>query len=101
MLLKSLYQAFVGVVSLLAALSPGLGHLAANDIADQQSQLLLSGSVCRVRNTLDFLDVSPESNPSTFLRKTNTGTNLVQNIVGNYQARPPVIDDYLVDLFSY
>ncbi|CAM9646416.1 unnamed protein product, partial [Ascophyllum nodosum] len=47
-------QAPVGITALLATLSPCIGQ-SVNELADLQTQPLLSGSVCRVRDTLDFL----------------------------------------------
>ena len=49
------YQSFVGLTALLAAFPPCLGT---EEPPFQQTQPLLSGSVCRVRDSLDFLDVS-------------------------------------------
>lgn len=46
------FQAFVGISALLAALPATLAD------SDDQQMPLLSGSVCRVRDSLDFLDVS-------------------------------------------
>ncbi|CAN0418201.1 unnamed protein product, partial [Ascophyllum nodosum] len=45
----------IGITAVLATLSPCLCQLSANELADQQTHPLLSGSVCRARNTLDFL----------------------------------------------
>ncbi len=50
-------QAFVGITALLAVFPPCLG---ATEISKehQPKHDLLSGSVCRVRDSLDFLSVS-------------------------------------------
>ena len=51
---SQIYQASVGIAALLAAFPPCLGS---SD--DHKPQIpLTSGSVCRVRDSLDFLDVS-------------------------------------------
>lgn len=51
-----LLQTFVGLTALLAAFPPCLGT---GDYKEPEvTQPLLSGSVCRVRDSLDFLDVS-------------------------------------------
>ncbi|CAN0170269.1 unnamed protein product, partial [Laminaria digitata] len=47
-------QTFVGLTALLAAFPPCLGTGHVND--DQPTHALLSGSVCKVRDSLDFLD---------------------------------------------
>lgn len=49
-------QAFVGVTALLASFPPCLGQRDGNE--DQMKMPLLTGSVCRVRDSHDFLDVS-------------------------------------------
>lgn len=49
-----LSQTFVGLTALLAAFPPCLGY----QEPPEPTQPLLSGSVCRVRDSLDFLDVS-------------------------------------------
>ena len=49
-------QAFVGVTALLAAFPPCMGVGEGNE--NQESHPLLTGSVCRVRDSHDFLDVS-------------------------------------------
>ena len=53
---KLLSQTFVGLTALLAAFPPCLGTGDPKEL--QPTHPLLSGSVCRVRDTLDFLDVS-------------------------------------------
>ncbi|CAN0452578.1 unnamed protein product, partial [Scytosiphon promiscuus] len=47
-------QSFVGFTALLAAFPPCLGTGDLNEV--QATQPLLSGSVCRVRDSHDFLD---------------------------------------------
>ncbi|CAN0502315.1 unnamed protein product, partial [Laminaria digitata] len=49
-------QTFVGLTALLAAFPPCLGTGDSKEF--QPPQPLLSGSVCPVRDSLDFLDVS-------------------------------------------
>ena len=51
-----LWQTFVGLTALLAAFPPCLGTGLPSD--DQPTQPVLSGSVCSVRDSIDFLDVS-------------------------------------------
>ena len=51
-----LWQTFVGLTALLAAFPPCLGTGLPSD--DQPTQPVLSGSVCSVRDSVDFLDVS-------------------------------------------
>ena len=54
--LELLWQTFVGLTALLAAFPPclGTGHLS----DEQPTHPPLSANVCRVRDSLDFLDVS-------------------------------------------
>ena len=47
----------MGITALLVAFPPCLSQTV-NELADMQTQPLLSGSVCRVRDTVDFLSVS-------------------------------------------
>nr|AYP65252.1 vanadium-dependent bromine peroxidase [Saccharina japonica] len=51
------HQTFVGLTALLAAFPPCLGY----DEPAEPTQPLLSGSVCRVRDSLDFLDPVPRA----------------------------------------
>lgn len=46
----------MGVTALLAAFPPSFGS--GDGTENQTTQPLLTGSVCRVRDSLDFLDVS-------------------------------------------
>ncbi|CAN0377619.1 unnamed protein product, partial [Ascophyllum nodosum] len=57
----------VGITALLAAFPPCLSQTV-NEIADMQTQPLLSGSVCRVRDTVDFLSPT-ERAKITFKRR--------------------------------
>ena len=54
MFVNPLCKTFVGLTALLAAFPTCLGY----DEPPEPTQPLLSGSVCRVRDSLDFLDVS-------------------------------------------
>ena len=57
----------MGIIALLAAFPPCLSQTV-NELADMQTQPLLSGSVCRVRDTVDFLSVSANEVIPTQLR---------------------------------
>lgn len=61
------FQVSVAITVLLVAFPACLGELSANEIADQQTQPLLSGSVCRDRDTKDFLSVSGQIQRSDHL----------------------------------
>lgn len=54
---KICIQAFVGITALLAAFPPCLGDIDSSE-EHQPTHPLTSGSVCRVRDSLDFLSVS-------------------------------------------